>query len=188
MVYVYFAHCEQAEAVKIGKAKKASSRLSELQVGNPMALCMVDVIEDESGRLEGLLHRWFRDKRIRGEWFKITPDDVRVLVAKIKEQGTEFLEAKYPITSTQDGDSWSELLRKAVRNSGKTQYALAQAAEIGETQLARFMAGKGLSLSSAGRLGAVLGEMRFDDITGPFAKRYPFVESANPALSDLLLS
>jgi hypothetical protein len=46
-----------------------------------------------------------------------------------------------------------------VRSSRKTQYRLATDARIGETQLARFMGGKGLNLTSAERLGAALGLM-----------------------------
>jgi hypothetical protein len=60
-------------------------------------------------------------------------------------------------TSKNSGKTWSEILRKAVFDSGKTQYRLATDAKIGETQLARFIGGKGLNLSSAERLGAALG-------------------------------
>lgn len=59
--------------------------------------------------------------------------------------------------SENTSETWAEILRKAVRASHKTQYRLASDAKIGETQLARFMGGKGLNLASAERLGAALG-------------------------------
>jgi len=56
-----------------------------------------------------------------------------------------------------DGN-WADILREAVRAAGKTQYRMALDAGMGETQLARFMAGThGLSLATANRLGASLG-------------------------------
>jgi len=54
--------------------------------------------------------------------------------------------------------NWAEILREAVRAAGKTQYRTAIDAGMGETQLARFMAGThGLSLGTANRLGRSLG-------------------------------
>ncbi len=49
-------------------------------------------------------------------------------------------------------ETLSEILRSAVKASGKTQYRLATDSKMGETQLARFMAGQGLRLDSAERL------------------------------------
>ena len=65
--------------------------------------------------------------------------------------------------SKNTSESWSDILRQAVRDSGLTQYRIATDARIGETQLARFMAGSGLHLSSAERLGRVLGLMIIKD-------------------------
>jgi antitoxin component HigA of HigAB toxin-antitoxin module len=170
---VYFAHCEQAEAVKIGKARDVKSRLSMLQIGNPTSLELVEMIEDNSGKLEGLLHRWFRGKRIRGEWFRITPDDVRELVAKIKEHGTAFLDVKYSKTSTQKPvprprphkppGRWTEIIREEFKRDGRSQRAVAAAAGLTNAQLSRFLAGKrDLTMDCAGRLMNALGLMVID--------------------------
>jgi ribosome-binding protein aMBF1 (putative translation factor) len=59
--------------------------------------------------------------------------------------------------SKKTDEKWADILRNAARASGETQYRLAKQARLGETQLARFMAGAGLYLDSAERLGRVLG-------------------------------
>lgn len=63
-----------------------------------------------------------------------------------------------PTKQAQNTDeTWADILRSAVRESGKTQYRLAAEAKLGETQLARFLGGAGLTLASAERLAKVLG-------------------------------
>lgn len=69
---------------KIGYTGKesATSRLSELQTASPYTL---EILAECPGdlMLEGALHHRFRDCRVRGEWFSLTPelagyiDDVR---------------------------------------------------------------------------------------------------------------
>lgn len=63
---------------KIGRASHPLSRAQEHQVSLPfkavIVLCYLDasVIEEER-----LLHERFAAKRVRGEWFKLEPDDLR---------------------------------------------------------------------------------------------------------------
>ena len=54
-------------------------------------------------------------------------------------------------------ESWADLLRQAVENDERSRYAIAKAAEVQESQLARFMAGSSLDLATAERIGLVLG-------------------------------
>ena len=54
-------------------------------------------------------------------------------------------------------ESWGDLLRRSIENDGRTRYAIAKAAEVQESQLARFMAGSSLDLATAERIGRVVG-------------------------------
>jgi hypothetical protein len=54
-------------------------------------------------------------------------------------------------------ESWADLLRRAMENDGRTRYAIAKAAEVQESQLARFLAGSSLNLETAERIGRVVG-------------------------------
>ena len=55
---------------------------------------------------------------------------------------------------------WPARLRRAIDASGETRYAICQRAGLGKNQnlLARFMAGKGISLMTAGKLAAAIGD------------------------------
>jgi hypothetical protein len=54
-------------------------------------------------------------------------------------------------------ESWADLLRQAIENDERSRYAIAKAAVVQESQLARFMAGTSLDLATAERIGRVLG-------------------------------
>ena len=80
MGYVYFISDGHGH-MKIGKAEDPSSRLKELQVGNPFELKICELIEVEdfphihfdAVKFEGLLHQEFKDFKIRNEWFSEEP-------------------------------------------------------------------------------------------------------------------
>ena len=80
MPCVYFIH-EQGnyKTFKIGMTKGDSDyRKRKLQTGNPRELVVFAIVEiDDAMGYEGFLHRKFKDSRIRGEWFKISPKDIR---------------------------------------------------------------------------------------------------------------
>ena len=72
---VYFIHMEgNLKMFKIGYTTDLNDRLKKLQVGNPHLLCTYKTIENVSRKMETRLHRLFNEKKIRGEWFAITPD------------------------------------------------------------------------------------------------------------------
>jgi plasmid maintenance system antidote protein VapI len=54
-------------------------------------------------------------------------------------------------------ESWAELLRRSIDNAEQSRYAIAKAAEVQESQIARFMAGASINLETAERIGRVLG-------------------------------
>lgn len=68
---LYLVLSEVTGLVKIGKSENVSSRLYSLQTGSAERLVLVGVLD--CGWLEKPLHRYFKDERVRGEWFTGTP-------------------------------------------------------------------------------------------------------------------
>lgn len=74
--YVYLIQEQSQGHYKIGKAKNVQQRLNQL-IKLPMIITPIVIIEtNDNTRLERQLHRQFADKRVDGEWFKLTDDDV----------------------------------------------------------------------------------------------------------------
>lgn len=74
---IYFI--SDGDSVKVGKSKFPLNRIVELQVGNPRKLIMLAIfpcIKREADEWEKTFHEWFKDKRIRGEWFSLTDEDI----------------------------------------------------------------------------------------------------------------
>ena len=67
---VYFIREEGTSNVKIGKADCPKSRLSSLGSGNPRKL-NIELLLDGSYELESELHKIFKHRRNRNEWFYI---------------------------------------------------------------------------------------------------------------------
>lgn len=68
---------------KIGYSKDVSSRLRRLQTGNPVDLVLhhvVEVPEDRARIIEQHLHKELSYLRVRGEWFKMTPEQAKLQV------------------------------------------------------------------------------------------------------------
>ena len=59
---------------KIGYTTNLKKRLEMLQTAHPYLLQVYTTIENVSRKKETELHHYFNKKRIRGEWFEITPD------------------------------------------------------------------------------------------------------------------
>lgn len=77
--FVYFIGCEAM--IKVGSAKDTSTRLRELQVGNPFPLSLLGAVR--GGRpLELAIHQRLAPHRQRGEWFRAEPP-VRALIANV---------------------------------------------------------------------------------------------------------
>ena len=73
--YLYIMECEGY--FKIGKAHDLMSRLAGLQVGNPYEITPILYKKfNDALKIERLLHNKFEAKRVRGEWFELTGDDL----------------------------------------------------------------------------------------------------------------
>lgn len=71
--FVYIIKC--LDYYKIGYATNVSSRLSQLQTGNPFSLKLIVKIEScNAEELEKEIHSRFADYLIRGEWFSLNND------------------------------------------------------------------------------------------------------------------
>jgi hypothetical protein len=88
---VYFVNAENTNMFKIGYTKQSiHKRLSNLQTGCPLNLSVYKTVGcDDPIILEHYLHDCFNDKKIRGEWFDVTFEDVENLV--------EFLQGNYKV-------------------------------------------------------------------------------------------
>lgn len=64
---------------KIGTSFDVQRRLSALQTGSPLDLEVVIEIPGNHG-LETALHDKFKNKRIRGEWFKLNNEDLQEIL------------------------------------------------------------------------------------------------------------
>lgn len=67
---VYFIR--SGELVKIGYTTDVIARLAQLQTGSANELHLLAVIERAAPSLERLLHSFFAETRVRGEWFSFT--------------------------------------------------------------------------------------------------------------------
>lgn len=75
--FIYVMEC--AGFYKIGWTMTPRTRRITLQVGSPLPVTLVGVIEG-SVMNEAEWHEAFRDKHVSGEWFSLTEEDVaRVL-------------------------------------------------------------------------------------------------------------
>lgn len=76
--FVYFINDE--EYTKIGIAGSISSRIKQLQTGNPRKLKVLFLIDGETQNksywIERKLHKSFSEKRVNGEWFRISERDI----------------------------------------------------------------------------------------------------------------
>ena len=74
---VYFITVENnTNVVKIGYTTNLVDRFNALQTGNHCELTVYKTIKNVPRRLEKKLHRFFSKYRIRGEWFRITTDQI----------------------------------------------------------------------------------------------------------------
>lgn len=93
--YVYFSQqVEAPDCWKIGNSFHPNKRAAQLEIGNPSDInvryMLPGSIQDEKQRVQRYLSKY----KIRGEWFKLTHEEVKWIVNHIKENGYSALENK----------------------------------------------------------------------------------------------
>jgi hypothetical protein len=97
--WVYFIRSGEAGLIKIGTATNLRSRLASLQTGSPESLFLlgkVEVTRTDALASEHELHNLFRRSRVRGEWFRPTPELLLLLerLSFCDELGDAIAEAR----------------------------------------------------------------------------------------------
>jgi DNA-binding XRE family transcriptional regulator len=79
--FVYLIRSENG-LVKLGASLMPRWRLKSLSCGSPLPLELLHIIAtNDMTWLEATLHERFREKRARGEWFRLSEEDVSSLLA-----------------------------------------------------------------------------------------------------------
>jgi hypothetical protein len=100
--FVYFIHedTQNPTAFKIGKTTlHPADRCEQLQTGNPRKLVIyrwIEVFAPEHSEIEDFLHLECADKKIRGEWFQLTHEEVDCACAIIMSTRTATTSSDYP--------------------------------------------------------------------------------------------
>jgi hypothetical protein len=80
--YIYVFNDTQKKMFKIGYAKYPSQRLKQCQTGNAGKIAEVcRIATNDMKSLEKELHRLYAHRRVAGEWFQLTWDDLAELRA-----------------------------------------------------------------------------------------------------------
>jgi hypothetical protein len=78
--YVYLIQGEKSKLTKIGISDNPEIRLKQLQRYNTETLTLCSTLEcngkAEARQTEKELHEFFASHRVRGEWFKLTPNQI----------------------------------------------------------------------------------------------------------------
>jgi len=85
-VYLICAEFEGRRLYKIGYTRRdVSKRIKELKTGNGSEMYVIDSFNSKWGtKIEAQLHRTFKSKKINGEWFDLTDEDVKSFIGKCK--------------------------------------------------------------------------------------------------------
>lgn len=77
-VYLICSEIEGNSLYKIGYTKREiSKRIKEFKTGNASEFYIVDSFKSKWGtKIESQLHKIFLDKKVSGEWFQLSQDDI----------------------------------------------------------------------------------------------------------------
>jgi hypothetical protein len=75
--FVYLLHCPEHEYYKIGYTDDVITRVKSIQSFLPFTVAPICAWEtNDYGKLAHALHVKFENRNIRGEWFRLTQEDV----------------------------------------------------------------------------------------------------------------
>ncbi len=88
--YVYVIGSPESNIYKIGVAADPVRRLAQLKTAHHDNLeLIISILTDDAYDLEARLHDLFIDKRVRGEWFDLTRDDLTYIRDVVWEPSNE---------------------------------------------------------------------------------------------------
>lgn len=111
--FVYAIRAENG-LVKLGHTRNSvTKRVADIQRMSPVPLellgsCWTDAVLD----IERYFHRYFADKRINGEWFRLTTRDLALLLAFSRGNGEtiEHEGKQQPVFYSPLGTRWVQVL------------------------------------------------------------------------------
>jgi len=88
---VYFIQAGEPDekgfaTVKIGFSTDVDKRLRQLQTASALPLKLLECTIGTQA-IEGFIHRVLRHRHLRGEWFRIHPDDISLALACMIDEG-----------------------------------------------------------------------------------------------------
>lgn len=85
-VYLICAEFEGRRLYKIGYTRRdISKRIKELKTGNGSEMYVIDSFKSKWGtKIESNLHKTFKSKKVNGEWFDLTDEEVKSFGEKCK--------------------------------------------------------------------------------------------------------
>ena len=92
IVYLLKSNNGDCNLYKSGITKyKAEKRIKSLQTGNGNDITVVETFESKYyNKIETALHRRHVSKKVRGEWFELTKDDVKNFLSECQQMHDNF--------------------------------------------------------------------------------------------------
>lgn len=86
-IYLVCAEIGEERLYKIGYTKRPiEKRIKELKTGNAAEFYIVDSFKSKWGtKIEALLHRNYKSKKVNGEWFLLNELDIKEFNSKCSE-------------------------------------------------------------------------------------------------------
>lgn len=113
--YVYFIKHKGLNPIKIGSTISYTpyNRISNYNTYSPYGIELLGYIESDNAiELESKLLKYFVDKRLNGEWFDISINDIQSIIEIYKINGINFLE----------NNSYNNKLKKFLNSMPKKIY------------------------------------------------------------------
>ena len=84
VVYLICSQTNDLNLYKIGFTKRdIKKRIADLQTGNANEIYLIDYFESKwSTKIERYLHKLFKEKRLKGEWFSLSDNDLEIFKEK----------------------------------------------------------------------------------------------------------
>jgi hypothetical protein len=91
-IYLISSTINNDTCYKIGYTRRDPLlRISEIKTGNASELELIDTFSSKWGtQIEASLHRFFINKKINGEWFKLDDNDVKSFIEKCELYHSNF--------------------------------------------------------------------------------------------------